>query len=154
MRWRSLREACLELDLRVRRLGPYPPTVAGGLAAGEDLLGQPATAVVAYNDLMAIGLIHGLQRAQVPVPGQVSVVGFDNIFGSDFCTPPLTTVAAPLRAVGATGVRRLLAQLSGAAPQPGQPEVLPVRLVVRASTAERSRKRSSPAKFTAAARPG
>jgi len=146
MRWRSLREACLELDLSPRRLGPYPPTVAGGLAAVDHLLRQPATAVVAYNDLMAIGLMHGLQRARVPVPRQVSIVGFDNIFGSDFCTPALTTVDAPLRALGAAGVRRLLDQLGEARPRPGQPEVLPVRLVVRASTTQRSRKRSSPAR--------
>jgi LacI family transcriptional regulator, repressor for deo operon, udp, cdd, tsx, nupC, and nupG len=149
MRWRALREAGLELDLRVRRLGPYPPTLAGGLAAVDDVLRQQTTtAVVAYNDLMAIGLIHGLQRARVPVPRQVSIVGFDNIFGSDFCTPALTTVAAPLRTLGAAGVRRLLAQLGGAIPWPGRPEVLPVRLVVRASTAQRSRKRSSPARGT------
>jgi DNA-binding LacI/PurR family transcriptional regulator len=148
IRWRSLREACLELNLSSRRLGPYPPTVAGGMAAGDQLLRQPATAVVAYNDLMAIGLMHGLQRGRVPVPRQVSVVGFDNIFGSDFCTPALTTVDAPLRALGAAGVRRLLAQLGGAPARAGQPGVLPVRLVVRASTAQRSRKRSSPARGT------
>ena len=148
MRWRSLREACLELDLQAHRLGPYPPTVDGGLAAVDHLLRQPATAVVAYNDLMAIGLMHGLQRARVAVPREVSVVGFDNIFGSDFCTPALTTVEAPLRALGAAGVRRLLAQLGESRPRPGRPEMLPVRLVVRASTAQRSRKRSSPARGT------
>jgi LacI family transcriptional regulator len=145
MRWRSLREAGLELDLRVRRLGPYPPTVAGGLAALDDLRRHPTTAVVAYNDLMAIGLMRGLGRIGVPVPGQVSVVGFDDIFGSDFCTPALTTVAAPLRALGAAGVRRLLAELGGAPVRTGPPGVVPVRLVVRESTAQRSRKRTSPA---------
>jgi LacI family transcriptional regulator, repressor for deo operon, udp, cdd, tsx, nupC, and nupG len=148
MRWLSLREAGLELELRVRRLGPYPPTVAGGLAAVDDLRRHPTTAVVAYNDLMAIGLMRGLQRAGVPVPSEVSIVGFDNIFGSDFCTPALTTVAAPLRDLGAAGVRQLLAQLGGAPVRTGQPGVLPVRLVVRDSTAQRSRKRSSPARGT------
>jgi LacI family transcriptional regulator len=146
MRWRSLREACLELDLQARRLGPYPPTVAGGLAAVDHLLRHPVRAVVAYNDLMAIGVLHGLRRLGVSVPQQVSVVGFDNIFGSDFCTPALTTVEAPLRALGAAGVHRLLDQLGAASPRPGQPEVLPVRLVVRGSTAQRSRKRFSPAR--------
>ena len=148
MRWRSLREAALELDLQVRRLGPYPPTVDGGLAAVDDLRRHPTTAVVAYNDLMAIGLMHGLQHARVAVPRQVSIVGFDNIFGSDFCTPALTTVAAPLRSLGAAGVRQLLAELGGAAPRTGQPLVLPVQLIARASTAQRSRKRSSPARGT------
>jgi LacI family transcriptional regulator, repressor for deo operon, udp, cdd, tsx, nupC, and nupG len=104
--------------------------------------------VVAYNDLMAIGVMHGLQRAGVEVPRQVSVVGFDNIFGSDFCTPALTTVAAPLRKLGAAGVRRLLVELGGGPVRAGEPEVLPVRLVVRASTAQRSRNRSSPARGT------
>jgi LacI family transcriptional regulator, repressor for deo operon, udp, cdd, tsx, nupC, and nupG len=148
MRWRSLREAALELDLHVRRLGPYPPTVDGGLAAVDDLRRHPTTAVVAYNDLMAIGLMHGLQHARVAVPRQVSIVGFDNIFGSDFCTPALTTVAAPLRSLGAAGVRQLLAELGGAAPRTGRPLVLPVQLIARASTAQRSRKRSSPARGT------
>jgi LacI family transcriptional regulator len=148
MRWRSLREAGLELDLRVRRLGPYAPTVAGGQAAVEDVRQHPTTAVVAYNDLMAIGLMHGLPRAGVEVPRQVSIVGFDNIFGSDFCTPALTTVAAPLRALGAAGVRHLLVELGGAPPRTGQVGLLPVRLIMRASTAQRSRKRSSPARGT------
>jgi LacI family repressor for deo operon, udp, cdd, tsx, nupC, and nupG len=148
MRWRSLREAALELDLRVRRLGPYAPTVAGGLAAVDDLCRHPTSAVVAYNDLMAIGLMRGLIRAGVPVPGEVSVAGFDNIFGSDFCTPTLTTVAAPLRTLGAAGMRQLLAELGGAPPRTGPSCVLPVRLVVRDSTAQRSRKRSSPARGT------
>jgi LacI family transcriptional regulator, repressor for deo operon, udp, cdd, tsx, nupC, and nupG len=146
MRWQSLREAALELDLRVRRLGPYPPTVAGGLAAADDLRRNPTTAVVAYNDLMAIGLMHELQRLGVSVPREVSIVGFDNIFGSDFCTPALTTVAAPLRKLGAAGVRRLLSLLGGGPARTGRPEVLPVQLVVRDSTAQRSRNRSSPAR--------
>jgi LacI family transcriptional regulator, repressor for deo operon, udp, cdd, tsx, nupC, and nupG len=148
MRWRSLREAAGALDLRVRRRGPYPPTVAGGLAAADGLGRQSTTAVVAYNDLMAIGLMLGLQRAGVAVPREVSIVGFDNVFGSDFCTPALTTVAAPLRGLGAAGMRRLLTQLNGGPVQSPRPGVLPVELVVRESTAQPSRRRSSPARGT------
>ncbi|HST64273.1 MAG TPA: LacI family DNA-binding transcriptional regulator [Mycobacteriales bacterium] len=142
MRWRSVREAGLELEVRVRRLGPYRPTVGGGLAATTDLLQAPSTAVVAYNDLLAIGLMRGLDRAGVRVPRDVSVVGFDNVFGSDFCTPALTTVAAPLRALGTAAVEQLLAQLRGVPPRTGKPTVLPVRLVVRDSTAPRSRRKT------------
>jgi DNA-binding LacI/PurR family transcriptional regulator len=148
MRWRSIREACLELELTVRRLGPYAPTVLGGVAAAADLRRSPGTAVVAYNDLVAIGLMRGLTRAGVGVPRDVSVVGFDNIFGSDFCTPALTTVAAPLRDLGAAGVQLLRGLLTGAQPRIGSPHVLPVQLIVRGSTAQRSRKRSSPARGT------
>jgi LacI family repressor for deo operon, udp, cdd, tsx, nupC, and nupG len=145
MRWRATREACHELGLRVRRLGPYPPTIAGGLAAAEDLRRAPTTGVLAYNDLLALGLIRGLSHIGVRVPRDVSVVGFDNIFGADFCSPALTTVAAPLRALGTAAVQHLVAQLRGTTPRTGGPTVLPVQLVVRGSTAQRSRKRTSPA---------
>jgi LacI family transcriptional regulator len=91
--------------------------------------------VIAYNDLLAIGVLRGLAGAGVAVPADTSVVGFDNIFGSDFCTPSLTTVAAPLHALGATAVRQLVAQINGAPPHTAAPGVLPAQLVVRESTA-------------------
>lgn len=148
-RWRAVREATLELDLRAVRVGPFTPTVTGGVAAVEPLLRQRPTAVVTYNDLLAIGLLRGLAQAGVRVPRDVSVVGFDNIFGSDFCTPALTTVAAPLRALGTEALTHLAAQLDGAAAHAGAPTVLPARLVIRESTApaprQRRRKSTSPA---------
>jgi LacI family repressor for deo operon, udp, cdd, tsx, nupC, and nupG len=144
IRWRSLREASMELDLSVRRIGHFAPTVHGGLQAAEALRAHPTSAVLAYNDLMAIGLVRGLASVGAKVPQDVSIVGFDNIFAADLVTPGLTTVAAPLRAQGETAVRNLLAIIGGARSS-GQPLVLPVRLVVRGSTAQRSRKRTSPA---------
>lgn len=138
MRWHALREASAELGMRVRRLGPVAPTVAGGMAAVAAVRRAPTTALVAYNDLIAIGLMRGLANAGIAVPAEVSVVGFDNIFGADFPSPPLTTLAAPLRAMGASAVEHLVAQLGGAAPRTGGPVVLPVRLVVRGSTGPRS----------------
>jgi LacI family transcriptional regulator len=142
MRWRAAREACFELELRIRRLGPYPPTVAGGIAAAKDLSKAPTTAVLTYNDLLAIGLLRGLRRLGVRVPEEISVVGFDNVFGSDFSTPALTTIAAPLRDLGSSAVQHLVAQLHGTPPRTGQPMVLPVRLVVRESTAQASPKKT------------
>lgn len=58
-RWRALREGAAELELAVRRVGPFLPTVAGGLAAVAELRRHPSTAVVAYNDLLAIGVLRG-----------------------------------------------------------------------------------------------
>ncbi len=145
MRWRSVREAAMELELHTRRLGPYPPTVAGGARAAADLAAQPTSAVVAYNDLLAIGMIRALAGMGARVPGDVSVVGFDNIFAAELVTPPLTTVAAPLRAMGRTAVGNLLAIVGGARPRSPEPVVLPCRLVVRDSTGQRRRKRTSPA---------
>lgn len=135
MRWRSLREAADELQLKVRRIGPFTPDIDGGIRAAEELRTHLTSAVVAYNDQIAIGLIRGLGRARVRVPQDVSVVGFDNIFAADLVTPGLTTVAAPLRAEGATATKHLITMIEAPPCRSEQPVVLPVRLVVRGSTA-------------------
>jgi DNA-binding LacI/PurR family transcriptional regulator len=141
IRWRSLREAAIELELQVRRIGPHAPTVAGGAEAAAAFVRNPTTAVIAYNDRVAIGLIRALSAEGFAVPGDVSVVGFDNIFAADLVTPPLTTVAAPLHAMGWTAVHNLLALIGGASSRATEAVSLPSHLVVRASTARRCRKR-------------
>lgn len=135
MRWQALHEAGPALSVRVRRLGPFTPDIDGGLRAAKELLAHPTSAVVTYNDQLAFGVIRGLGRAHVRVPQDVSVVGFDNIFVADLVTPGLTTVAAPLQAEGATAARHLIALVQAPPDRTGPPVVLPVRLVVRASTA-------------------
>jgi DNA-binding LacI/PurR family transcriptional regulator len=144
-RWRSLRVAATELGLQARRIGPYEPTIGGGVAAAADLLRHPTGSVIAYNDLVAIGLIRALAARGVAVPRDVSVVGFDNVYAAELVTPALTTVAAPLHALGRTAVRNLLAIVGGARPHALEPVMLPSRLVVRASTAQRRRNSTSPA---------
>ncbi|MEV1072894.1 LacI family DNA-binding transcriptional regulator [Micromonospora parva] len=138
IRWRSLLEAGMELEIKVRQIGPFSPTMAGGERAARELCARPATAVLAFNDQMAIGIIRGLSRMGVNVPGDVSVVGFDNILAADIVTPGLTTVAAPLFAEGSAATRHLLTMIAGAPGHTGRPMVLPVRLVVRDSTATRN----------------
>jgi DNA-binding LacI/PurR family transcriptional regulator len=150
VRWQALRTAATELGLHTRRIGPYAPTVAGGARAVAELVKQPATAVIAYNDLVAIGVIRELTAAGAHIPRDVSVVGFDNIFAAELITPALTTVAAPLHAMGRTAVTNLLAIVRGARPTTTEPVSLPSGLVVRASTgrprtAHRSRNSTSPA---------
>lgn len=135
MRWQALQAAGMDLELTVRRVGPNAPTVAGGAAAVDALGDDRPTAIAAYNDLVAIGAMRALGQAHVVVPDEVSVVGFDNIFGSDFGTPALTTVASPLHAMGKGAVELLLERLAGGAPRAEEPVALPVRLVVRNSTA-------------------
>jgi DNA-binding LacI/PurR family transcriptional regulator len=147
-RWRSLRVVATELGLQARRIGPWEPTIGGGAAAAMELLRHPTSAVIGYNDLVAIGLIRALTARGVAVPRDVSVVGFDNVYAAELVTPALTTVAAPLHAMGLTAVRNLLAVLGGARPHALEPVMLPSRLVVRASTAHRRRNRTSPASAT------
>ena len=150
VRWRSLHDGAFELELRARRLGPFPPTQRGGRMAAEAFAAQPSSAVVAYNDLVAIGFMRRLVELGARVPTEVSLVGFDNIFGSDFCSPPLTTVAAPLRALGDQAVRRLLSQLRATTPADVRPVMLPAQLVVRESTARPGRRRQQWARAAAA----
>ncbi|UNK70718.1 LacI family DNA-binding transcriptional regulator [Microbacterium sp. H1-D42] len=144
VRWQALREAVHELGLRARRIGPFSPTQAGGLSAAGAIAGSPTTAIIAYNDVLAIGLMRGLTSLGIRVPEDVSVIGFDNIFGADFCTPQLTTVAAPLRQLGKVAVQTLLADLraprsSRLVPRgPLKTALLPSRLVVRSSTGQAS----------------
>ena len=90
---------------------------------------------------LAIGLIRGFTAMGIHVPDDVSIIGFDNIFAADLVTPRLTTVAAPLHALGSTAVHNLLAIINGALPRRRQPMVLPTRLVERASTAMRRPRR-------------
>ncbi len=134
MRWRAMREAGIELSMRVHRLGPVAPTLEGGKEIAPVVVRERATAVVAYNDLIAIGLMQGLSRMGRVVPRDCSVVGFDNIFGAELTTPTLTTVSAPLPALGAYAVRTLLTEIASRAPHETRPALMPAQLVVRRST--------------------
>lgn len=132
LRWQGLREAGIELGLRVRRLGPTQPTLAGGAALLTDWLDHRSTAVIAYNDMVAIGFVRAALEAGVAVPGEVSVIGFDNILEASLLTPRLTTLATPLVTLGVAAVNHLLATAPPSAD--ARPVLLPVRLVVREST--------------------
>jgi LacI family transcriptional regulator len=143
MRWRALREAAAELELEARRIGPNEPTVLAGLSAARKVARLDATAVLAYNDALAIGVLKGLRKLGVAVPEDVSVVGFDNILLDELVEPALTTLAAPLYRMGFTGVHNCIAVAQGAR-HTGPPLVLPVRLVIRQSTAQRRRRSRVP----------
>ncbi|WP_156250289.1 LacI family DNA-binding transcriptional regulator [Pseudactinotalea terrae] len=134
VRWRALRDARTDLGLTVRRVGPVPPTVNGGVRAAAAWATHPTSAVVAYNDMVAIGFMRGALAMGRRVPGDVSVIGFDNTQSAEIVTPGLTTVAAPQRELGARAVRHVLAFVGGARSTSTDPLVLPSKLVERAST--------------------
>ena len=144
-RWRALRDAACELGVHAHRLGPFAPTFQGGLACAEAVLTSPPTAAICYNDLIAIGVMTTLRRAGLRVPSDVSVIGFDDILTARLASPPLTTVAAPMRYMGATALGNVLALTRGVHARSGRAFVLPVKLMVRGSTAQRRRKSTSPA---------
>jgi LacI family transcriptional regulator/LacI family repressor for deo operon, udp, cdd, tsx, nupC, and nupG len=123
--------AALDLGVEVVDLGAHAPVFAGGVAAADLALASGATAVLAHNDLMALGVLDRLRARGVRVPQDVSVVGFDDAPVATLVAPALTTVAVPLARLGRTAVDLLLTPRETTAPR----TVLPVELVVRASTA-------------------
>jgi LacI family transcriptional regulator len=133
-RWRTILDTGTQLGLKVNRLGPFPPTLAGGASAARKILRYPPTAVLTFNDLLAMGVIHGLDAAGMRVPCDISVVGVGDIFGADFHSPPLTTIAVPLQAVGASAFLELSRLIRGAPPHPGLAVGLDTQLIVRNST--------------------
>ncbi len=105
-----------------------------GYAYGMALaVGEPCTAVFASNDPMALGLMHALDVRGVSVPGDISVVGFDDVPEAAHYRPPLTTVRQDFEALGVLLMARLLAAIeSDGSPVPAR--VVPT-LQVRESTA-------------------
>jgi LacI family transcriptional regulator len=117
----------------VRRIGPFRPTIAGGREAAAEWLRSPTSAVIAYNDLLAIGFRQGVSEAGLGVPDDVSVIGFDNIRDGELIVPGLTTIASPLASLGSAAVQHLLRPRTSE-PSDHAPLLLPSRLVVRGST--------------------
>ncbi len=128
-RWSVIETAAREEGIEAVRLGPHRPTRTAGSAALESVRDTGASAALAYNDIMAIGLLTAARDAGLRVPSDLSITGIDDIFGSDFTAPPLTTIAAPLEEMGAAAIRHVHAALSGAS-EPGT-DIYPTQLLMR-----------------------
>ncbi|MGJ6981464.1 LacI family DNA-binding transcriptional regulator [Aestuariimicrobium soli] len=135
-RYRAFREGCFELDLIDQRVGPVSPTVKGGYGITDTLRDSGATAAVCYNDLTAIGVIRRAKDLGWSVPGDLSVIGFDNTFASDLVSPSLTTVAAPLNQLAQRATSLLITMIQRNTNPGPEPQTLPIQLIVRESTAE------------------
>ncbi len=121
-------------DLRVRApvLGDWSSHF--GYYAGLELLKfVDFTAVFAANDQMALGLMHACRELGLDVPGDISIVGFDDIPEAAHFSPPLTTVRQNFAEVGRRAIALLLAELHGVA----NPDhtLVPAELIIRESTA-------------------
>jgi len=111
-----------------------------GILAVNHFLDLPErpTALVCFNDMMAIGVLKSLQQYGIRVPEEFSITGFDNIVFSDYTNPPLTTFDQPKRFIGQKAAELILSLLDSTS-KTNLPEqkiqVLKGRLLVRASTA-------------------
>ncbi|MBI3962744.1 MAG: LacI family DNA-binding transcriptional regulator [Deinococcus sp.] len=137
-RLRGCREALAQAQLALDQalVAEVLVRVEAGERATEQLLdtGRYFSALFAANDLLAIGAVRALRARGLEVPGDVSVVGYDDVWFAAHLSPPLTTVAQPKRELGERAMQRLLALVRGQAPPERLVRMLPA-LVVRQSTA-------------------
>jgi len=130
----GLRGATAGLGVELVELGNFAPVFASGVAAADLALAAGTTAVIGYNDVVALGLLSRLSGRGVAVPDRVSVVGCDDIALSAMCSPSLTTIALPQERAGRAAVDLLLSLLNDRAAGGGVALELETQLVVRAST--------------------
>ncbi|MFE7035298.1 LacI family DNA-binding transcriptional regulator [Streptomyces sp. NPDC057621] len=127
-----------ETGVEIVHVGSVAPHFDGGITGAADVvLASGATAVVAFNDIVAFGLISRFSARGVQVPEEMSVAGCDDIALAGMAAPPLTTIHVP-KAHAARAAVDLLFRILGtpAGEEDAQPlqRVLPTHLVVRGST--------------------
>lgn len=139
-RWKSLAEVSKKLGIEVNpklvvSLERDTSSPELGYPVVQQLLatGLPFTALVAFNDISAMGAIRALQDVNLRVPADVSVIGFDDIKAAAYTSPRLTTINQPLEELGRTATECLLKRIQQAGAAPQRIMVAPT-LVVREST--------------------
>ena len=119
--------------LRSRLIADGDYSEASGGRGMAQLLEQGVDGVFVASDTMAIGAIKAIKEAGRSVPDDVAIVGFDGFSASDTASPPLTTLRQPVVQTAAEAVQILMGVVDGRSSGP-QSRILPVDLVVRAST--------------------
>lgn len=128
---RALAMAGAPVDPALVRRGPRGAGAAADMALRLLRLPEPPTAIFAASDAQAIGVLSAAEAAGRPVPGELSVIGFDDIEMAALVG--LSTVRQPLRESGARGAARLCTLLHGGSVRPLR-ETLPLEVVARRST--------------------
>jgi len=145
-RWQGIREFArskrLEIDPQLVVQLPESHDPMSGFEYGQKLIAdlikrkKDFSAVLAFDDMSALGAMRALMHAGIEVPRSCSVIGFDDIAPAALCTPPLTTIRQPMEAMGALAVNILLESLSSARDSaPATHRRVAPELVVRESTA-------------------
>ena len=150
VRWEAIQKVAgeiglkLDLSLVVRidaagwsmKAGQHPMAPEIGYKPIRSLLekSKEFTAVFCFNDIAAIGAIRALKDAGLSVPGDVSVLGFDDIQSAAYATPSLTTIRQPLAEMGRKGAQVLLARIADKDAQFPAEIVMQPELIVREST--------------------
>jgi len=108
-------------------------SMEGGHAAATRLIERGATGLICASDVLALGAVRGVRRLGLDVPGDVSIVGYDDSAVMTCTDPPLTTIRQPIEAMGQAAVQLLIAEIAGS-PVVADELLFEPELVVRAST--------------------
>lgn len=114
-------------------VGRYQPTLPNGAAAADAVVLTRATACIFFNDVLAIGALDRFRQLGVSIPEDLSVVGCDDIFGSSFSHPPLTTITSPGESAGRAAVDMLIGRFSSRE-RTDRTDRISAHLTVRSST--------------------
>lgn len=139
------RQTGYETAMRTRNLVPLfiqseQPTIEAGACVAEILLNDTAlkpSALITYNDLIAIGIIRTLLRAGIAIPDQMAIVGFDNIALAGLIEPSLTSLEQSKFALGEAAVQMAMAEINHQ-PLPQRCVALEARLIIRRSSLTKS----------------
>jgi LacI family transcriptional regulator len=146
-RWAGVQRAAAEAGIQIDRklVFQLPNSMGstsgfeGGLGFSKEILasGHPFTAVLAFDDLTALGIVRGLTNAGLKVPDDCSVVGFDDVLPAAVSTPGITTIRQPLKEMGLLASEWTLRAINSRDQNAEKPVMLykaPPELVVRMST--------------------
>ncbi|MST63237.1 LacI family DNA-binding transcriptional regulator [Schaalia hyovaginalis] len=134
-RWRALSHVCKTRGVSLRRIGPNAPSVRGGLEAAQIWRASPTSALIAFNDIMAIGFIKGVQAMGLEVPADVSVIGVDNSRSSVLNTPSLSSIAPPTGETGRRAAQMLIHDITHRSARGTRAVLVPMGVIFRDSVA-------------------
>ena len=133
VRWNTIAAACRAHDMDVHRLWPGSPTFEGGFAFADKFMQHPTQAVIAHNDLMAIGFMAAMRRRGMEAPRDFRIIGFDDDIVARVSEPTLTSIRVSLPILAARAARLLFARIKGEH-QDAEVFRVPSSLVLRGST--------------------
>ncbi len=130
--WRIDSSLVRDLTVTADPMSPFE----GGVKVTEELLasGEPFTALMAFDDFTALGVLRALHQAGLSVPRDCSVLGFDDMPLAALSTPALSTIRQPMDEMGAIAARRILNALSEGSKANPMLELFPPELILRDST--------------------
>ena len=136
MCWNAISKACADREIRLKRHWPGVPTYEGGFQMAKEYLKTPTGAVIAYNDMMALGFIAAMRKSGYDCPNDVSVIGIDDDIVGRISWPTLTTIHRSTRLLGQQAAKMLLTRFRTDVEESSACNT-PTRLVVRESSESR-----------------